>query len=249
MRARRLDLGLHQKDVAAQIICTVDTITNWELNRCQPELPYIPRIIKFLGYDPFGPDKDEPLGQRLRKHRRRLGLSLKQAAALLEVDPTSLRDWETGRHRPTNKSRSMIDKFLSWTLERFTSAELPIAAAMDPDLEAVARIWRGGCIIRAALLEDICAAFRASPKLPNLLLDPNLSRQLMEHQEDLRQVICQAAESGVPAPGLMVSLSYLAYRSAWLPANLIQARRDYFGAHTYERIDAKGTFHTQWEKE
>ena len=117
------------------------------------------------------------------------------------------------------------------------------------DLEAVARIWRGGCIIRAALLEDICAAFHARRDLPNLLLDPNLSRKVMEHQEDLRQVVCQAAESGVPAPGLMVSLGYLdAYRSAWLPANLIQAQRDYFGAHTYERIDAKGTFHTEWEK-
>ena len=118
------------------------------------------------------------------------------------------------------------------------------------DLEAVARIWRGGCIIRAALLEDICAAFHARPDLPNLLLDPQLSRKVMEHQEDLRRVVCQAAESGVPVPGLMVSLGYLdAYRSAWLPANLIQAQRDYFGAHTYERIDAKGTFHTEWEKE
>jgi 6-phosphogluconate dehydrogenase len=118
------------------------------------------------------------------------------------------------------------------------------------DLEAVARIWRGGCIIRAGLLEDICAAFRARRELPNLLLDPNLSRKFMEHQEDLRYVVCQAAESGVPAPALMVSLGYLdAYRSAWLPANLIQAQRDYFGAHTYERIDAKGTFHTEWEKE
>jgi 6-phosphogluconate dehydrogenase len=118
------------------------------------------------------------------------------------------------------------------------------------DLEAVARIWRGGCIIRAALLEDICAAFHARPELPNLLLAPNLSVKVLEHQEDLRRVACHAAESWVPAPGLMVSLSYLdAYRSAWLPANLIQAQRDYFGAHTYERIDAKGTFHTEWEKE
>jgi 6-phosphogluconate dehydrogenase len=118
------------------------------------------------------------------------------------------------------------------------------------DLEAVARIWRGGCIIRAALLEDICAAFHARRDLPNLLLAPNLSRKVMEHQECLRQVVCQAAKLGVPAPGLMVSLGYLdAYRSAWLPANLIQAQRDYFGAHTYERIDAKGTFHTEWEKE
>jgi len=118
------------------------------------------------------------------------------------------------------------------------------------ELEAVARIWRGGCIIRAALLEDICAAFHARADLPNLLLAPNLSAKVMEGREGLRQVVCQAAELGVPAPGLMVSLGYLeAYRSAWLPANLIQAQRDYFGAHSYERIDAKGTFHTQWEKE
>jgi 6-phosphogluconate dehydrogenase len=117
------------------------------------------------------------------------------------------------------------------------------------DLEAVARIWRGGCIIRAAVLEDIRAAFRVRGDLPNLLLDPNLSSKVMEHQEHLRQVVAQAAESGVPAPGLMVSLGYLdAFRSAWLPANLTQAQRDYFGAHTYERIDSKGTFHTEWEK-
>jgi 6-phosphogluconate dehydrogenase len=117
------------------------------------------------------------------------------------------------------------------------------------DLEAVARIWRGGCIIRAALLEDICAAFRARRDLPNLLLDAGLSRKLMEHQEDLREVVCVASEMGIPAPGLMVSLGYFdAYRSAWLPANLVQAQRDYFGSHTYERIDAKGTFHTEWEK-
>ncbi len=118
------------------------------------------------------------------------------------------------------------------------------------DFESVARIWRGGCIIRAALLEDICAAFRSRRDLTNLLLDPNISRKMMEHQASLRQVVCQAAETGVPVPGLMVSLGYFdAYGSAWLPANLIQAQRDYFGAHTYERIDAKGTFHMEWEKE
>jgi len=117
------------------------------------------------------------------------------------------------------------------------------------DLEAIARIWRGGCIIRATLLEGIGATFRARRDLPNLLLDPNLSRKLIEHQEDLRQVVCKAVESGVPIPGLMVSLGYFdAYRSAWLPANLVQAQRDYFGSHTYERIDAQGTFHTDWEQ-
>jgi 6-phosphogluconate dehydrogenase len=118
------------------------------------------------------------------------------------------------------------------------------------DLEAVARIWRGGCIIRATLLEDIRAAFRVRRDLGNLLLDPNLSKKVMDHQENLRKVVCAASEISSPVPGLMVSLAYLdGFRSAWLPANLIQAQRDYFGAHTYERIDAKGTFHYEWEKE
>jgi 6-phosphogluconate dehydrogenase len=115
------------------------------------------------------------------------------------------------------------------------------------DLETVARIWRGGCIIRAALLEKIRAAYMTNPDLPNLLLDPDLSTAVESLQEDLRAVVRAAAEWGIPAPGFMVSLAYFdGYRSAWLPANLIQAQRDYFGAHTYERIDEKGTFHTQW---
>jgi 6-phosphogluconate dehydrogenase len=117
------------------------------------------------------------------------------------------------------------------------------------DLEAVARIWRGGCIIRAALLEDIRAAFRIKRDLPNLLLDPTLSKRVMAQQENLRKMVCTASELGIPAPGLMMSLAYLdSFRSAWLPANLIQAQRDYFGAHTYERIDTKGVFHTHWEE-
>ncbi|MBK5277317.1 MAG: NADP-dependent phosphogluconate dehydrogenase [Bacteroidia bacterium] len=117
------------------------------------------------------------------------------------------------------------------------------------DLEAVARIWRGGCIIRAGLLEDIQNAFHTRNDLPNLLLDPDLSKKIIENQEHLRYIVCRGAELGVPVPALMSSLSYLdAYRSSWLPANLIQAQRDYFGAHTYERIDSKGTFHTEWEK-
>jgi 6-phosphogluconate dehydrogenase len=121
--------------------------------------------------------------------------------------------------------------------------------AYGVDLSAVARIWRGGCIIRAAVLEHIWEAYQNQPRLPNLLLDPVLGKKVMAHQEDLRVVVATAAQLGLPAPGLMTTLSYLdAYRSAWLPANLIQAQRDYFGAHTYERIDAKGTFHTEWEK-
>jgi 6-phosphogluconate dehydrogenase len=116
------------------------------------------------------------------------------------------------------------------------------------DLEAVARIWRGGCIIRAALLEDIRGAFRMQPDLKNLLLSSGLGKKVIDHQEDLRNVIRTGAELGIPVPGFMSALSYFdAYRSVQLPANLIMAQRDYFGAHRYERIDAEGTFHTKWE--
>ena len=122
--------------------------------------------------------------------------------------------------------------------------------AYDLDLEAVARIWRGGCIIRAGLLEEIRAAYLRQPDLRNLLVDSELRQRVLTRQADLRAVVRTAAELGIPAPGLMVALAYFdGYRSAWLPANLIQAQRDYFGAHTYERIDEKGTFHTEWRKE
>jgi len=117
------------------------------------------------------------------------------------------------------------------------------------DLEAVARIWRGGCIIRAALLEDIRAAYRNNPKLPNPILAPELSKKAIANEDDLRGIVCSAIELGVPTPCFMTVLSYLdSYRSAWLPANLIQAQRDYFGAHTYSRVDVKGTYHTEWQK-
>jgi 6-phosphogluconate dehydrogenase len=119
----------------------------------------------------------------------------------------------------------------------------------DLDLETVARIWRGGCIIRAVLLEDVRMAYRNQPGLPNLLLAPELSQKVIAHEEDLRRVVCAAIELGLPTPCFMTALSYFdGYRSAWLPANLIQAQRDYFGAHSYERIDVKGTFHTDWTK-
>jgi len=118
------------------------------------------------------------------------------------------------------------------------------------DLEAVARIWRGGCIIRAALLEDIRTAYKVRAELPNLLLDPHLGQEFMNREADLREVVKVAATLGLPAPGLMVTLGYVdAYRSPVLPANLIQAQRDFFGAHTYERLDAPGIFHTEWEED
>jgi 6-phosphogluconate dehydrogenase len=119
----------------------------------------------------------------------------------------------------------------------------------DLNLEVVARIWRGGCIIRSALLEDIRAAYRTQPDLPNLLLNETIAKKLVAHEEALRRVVLTATELRLPAIALMTALGYFdAYRRAWLPVNLIQAQRDYFGAHTYERIDGKGIFHTEWEE-
>ncbi|HYW34905.1 MAG TPA: NADP-dependent phosphogluconate dehydrogenase [Balneolaceae bacterium] len=111
----------------------------------------------------------------------------------------------------------------------------------------IAKIWRGGCIIRADLLEEIRAAYVSNPTLTNLLIAPSLSDELKKCQADLRFVIGKASNAGIPAPALMASLGYYdSYRSKRLPANLIQAQRDNFGSHTYERTDIEGTFHTEW---
>ena len=113
----------------------------------------------------------------------------------------------------------------------------------------IALMWRGGCIIRATMLETFRAAFEEQPDLPNLLLAPNIAQDLLKRQADLRATVRAAVDLGIPVAGLMNALAYFdAYRSARLPTNLTQAQRDFFGAHTYERIDEKGTFHTKWEE-
>jgi 6-phosphogluconate dehydrogenase len=114
-------------------------------------------------------------------------------------------------------------------------------------LQEVAKIWRGGCIIRAACLEDFRRAYEQRSDLPNLLLDPTVSADLLDRQGDMRAILKTAIDQGIPMPAFMSALGYFdAYRSETLPTNLIQAQRDYFGAHTYERVDQEGTFHTQW---
>lgn len=116
------------------------------------------------------------------------------------------------------------------------------------DMKEIAKIWRGGCIIRASLLEDLRKAYAKDPLLTNLLLDQNISEFVKNTQVSAREIIKRAVSTGVPLTGFMASLAYFdAYRSKNLPLNLIQAQRDYFGAHTYERIDEEGIFHTQWE--
>jgi 6-phosphogluconate dehydrogenase len=111
----------------------------------------------------------------------------------------------------------------------------------------VAKVWRAGCIIRARLLEDIRNAHERSPELDNLLMDNHFSGVMARCQQDLREVVAMGALHGVAVPSFMSALCYYdAYRSARLPANLLQAQRDYFGAHTYQRVDRPGKFHTRW---
>ena len=117
------------------------------------------------------------------------------------------------------------------------------------NLAEIARIWRGGCIIRADLLEDIRAAYADNPNLSNLLLVPFFRDALVARQDAWRFVMQTAVDLEIPTPAMSASLAMFdGYRRSRLPANLIQAQRDYFGAHTYQRVDRKGTFHTEWTK-
>lgn len=133
-----------------------------------------------------------------------------------------------------------------FALLRAASAEYAYAL----DYSEIAKIWRGGCIIRAAFLEKVRAAFVSNPQLPNLLMDEQIGKTLVDNQSALREVVRLAVEHGIPIPAFSTALAYFdGYRSARLPANLTQAQRDYFGAHTYQRVDKPGKFHTNWQIE
>jgi len=113
------------------------------------------------------------------------------------------------------------------------------------NLSEIAKIWRGGCIIRSALLEEMRRAYAENPDLPNLILDDKFAEILSENRENWRSINAKFAESRIPSLCLSSALAYFdAFRSERLPANLIQAQRDFFGAHTYQRIDKEGVFHT-----
>jgi 6-phosphogluconate dehydrogenase len=119
----------------------------------------------------------------------------------------------------------------------------------DIDISHIVPVWRAGCIIRASLLSDITHAYRRNPALPNLLLDEVFSEAVVSRQAAWREVVQTAVGIGIPMLATGASLAYFdAYRSERLPANLTQAQRDYFGAHTYRRVDRAGTFHTHWEE-
>ncbi len=117
------------------------------------------------------------------------------------------------------------------------------------DLSEIARIWQGGCIIRARFLGEIKQAFQRRPDLPNLLLDGEFKSRIEKAQASWRHVLSFAVKQGVAVPAMSASLGYFdMYRTANLPLNLTQAQRDFFGAHTYERVDRPGFVHTEWEE-
>lgn len=119
----------------------------------------------------------------------------------------------------------------------------------DLNYGEIAMIFRGGCIIRAQFLQKIKDAYDRDPELKNLLLDPYFSDIAEQYQAALREVISGAVLNGIPVPSFAAALAYFdSYRTETLPANLLQAQRDYFGAHTYQRVDKEGVFHTNWMK-
>jgi 6-phosphogluconate dehydrogenase len=116
------------------------------------------------------------------------------------------------------------------------------------DMKKIAKIWRAGCIIRADLLDDIMTAFDQNETLKNLLFDKHFQQQVVKRQGAMRYVITTGVGLGIPVYALSSALGYFdAFRTTRLPANLTQAQRDYFGAHTYRRLDKEGSFHTEWE--
>lgn len=120
---------------------------------------------------------------------------------------------------------------------------------MDIPLPAVVQVWKAGCIIRSSLLQTFEKAFAKNDTLPNLLLDGDIATLLQEAEGSLRKVVAAAVEAKIPTAALSSALAYFdAYSTERLPINLVQAQRDYFGAHTYQRIDMPGVFHTEWHQ-
>ncbi len=159
---------------------------------------------------------------------------------------------EGNKNAPENLTDLVHDALLFATIISYAQGlhllqEVSEEHEYELQLEAIARIWRGGCIIRASLLEDIRKAYDAQPDLKNLMASPVFAPTLLRLQANTRQLIKIAIDAGLPTLALSSALNYFdAYRHGRLPLNLTQAQRDHFGSHTYERIDRDGTFHTEW---
>ncbi|MFF2502835.1 NADP-dependent phosphogluconate dehydrogenase [Streptomyces sp. NPDC058067] len=161
--------------------------------------------------------------------------------------PTALSGPEAAAFADRVEQALYASKIVSYTQGFHEIAAGSEAYGWDIDLGAVASIWRGGCIIRAAFLDRITAAYDARPDLPSLLADKTFAGEIGAAQDDWRAVLVAATVEGVPAPGFAAALAYYdALRADRLPAALTQGQRDFFGAHTYRRTDRDGAFHTLW---
>lgn len=164
--------------------------------------------------------------------------------------------YEQGEVKPIDTKTEFINKvedalYFSMIITYTQGLELLAKASTEfgycLTLSDIARIWKGGCIIRSSFLENIEQAYLADKNLSSLLSDTSTIKLLKDNATGVRDTICKAVSLGIPVPALAQSVSYFdSYRNGWLPANLIQAQRDYFGAHTYERLDKEGTFHSKW---
>lgn len=160
--------------------------------------------------------------------------------------------------KPTVDKQKLIDdvrkalyaaKICSYTQGMNVIRQAGIDNNWNLNLGAISQIWKGGCIIRAKFLDRIKSAYDRNPALASLLIDSEFASEMNERQQSLREIVMLAIGSGISVPSLSASLWYYdTYRRARLPANLTQAQRDFFGAHTYERTDKPGSFHTEWSK-
>jgi 6-phosphogluconate dehydrogenase len=186
-----------------------------------------------------------------------MAVSMREISALksLRVDADSLYDRPNLPTLPKEELIEQAEKALyfsfviSYAQGLHQLAEASKEYGYELDLSQIAKIWRAGCIIRAGMLADIAEAFGQNPKLENLLLSPSFVDKVNGALPAVRRVASQALERGIAMPGLLTSISYFdALTTGRLPLNLIQAQRDHFGSHTYERTDREGIFHTEWGK-
>ncbi|SHI96918.1 NADP-dependent phosphogluconate dehydrogenase [Pseudozobellia thermophila] len=253
-----------------------DTFTKWNEGRLQSFLIEITSKI-FKQKDDLDPGKGDLLDQILDKAKQKgtgkwtsqnamdLGIpvpSIDIAVSMREI--SALKAERTAAEQLYDKPEvEVLDKaglekmaeealYFSFIITYAQGLHQLADASKEYDynlnIATIAKIWRAGCIIRAGLLADISEAFEENPDLPNLLVSPHFVEKVKGSVASARSLVAHAAKNGIPLPGLTNSLTYFdAYTASRLPLNLIQAQRDYFGSHTYERLDQEGIFHTEWE--
>ncbi|MEL7147406.1 MAG: NADP-dependent phosphogluconate dehydrogenase [Bacteroidota bacterium] len=184
-----------------------------------------------------------------------IAVTMRELSALKNTRIAADKLYDRPTPQPVDKARMMAQAesalyfsfIVTYAQGLHQLAEASEAYGYELNLSQVAKIWRAGCIIRAALLDDIAQAYDRSDDLVSLLMDEVFVSKVGETVSDARSLVAYAATSGIPLPGLANSLNYFdAFTSNRLPLNLIQAQRDHFGSHTYERTDREGTFHTDW---